>query len=197
MKDKKTYIIAVGTIFFFLIFVLTLAHAVWYSSGGEVPSDKERDKVVTLAASPLGDPTHLIIPALSIDAKIQKVGITRNGKMATPNNFTDVGWYKYGPAPGALGSAVIAGHVDDGLAWPAVFADLDKLKEGDDVYVQMDSGSVHYKVTDFSVYDYDADASAVFEENRAHYLRLITCTGTWLPAYRTHNERLVVTAVEV
>ena len=43
--------------------------------------------------------------------------------MDLPEDVDRVGWYRFGPAPGADGSAVLAGHVDDaeqglGVPWP-------------------------------------------------------------------------------
>ena len=143
-------------------------------------------------------PAKLLIPSISVNAKVQHVGITKKGNMATPRNFSDVGWYKYGTVPGRLGSAVIAGHVDNGFALPGVFKHLERVQKGDDVYVEMENGDVlHYIVTGFSTYDYDADAKTVFGEKDKRYLKLITCTGAWMPQHRTHDKRLVVTAVEV
>ena len=92
----------------------------------------------------------------------------------------------------------MAGHVDNGLSLPGVFKHLEDLQKGDDLYVQMGNGEkIHYVVTGFSVYDYDADGSAVFNQKDGHYLKLVTCTGTWMPQFRTHDKRLVVVAKEV
>ncbi len=108
-----------------------------------------------------------------------------------------MGWYKYGTKPGDKGSAVIAGHVDNGLALPGVFKNLGDLKKGDDVYIHTtdDNSPIHFLVTETAVYDYNAKVSSVFNENKAPILRLITCTGTFVRKYGTHDKRLVVTAV--
>ena len=94
-------------------------------------------------------PERLIIPKLSIHALVHPVGIRADGTMGVPSNFTDVAWYKYGPAPGEKGSAVIDGHVDNALALPGVFKHLSELAPGDDVYVETASSTeVHFIVTD-------------------------------------------------
>jgi len=143
-------------------------------------------------------PKRLIIPAIKINAKFQYVGVTYAGNMATPNNFSDVGWYKYGPMPGQDGSAVVAGHVNDGLALPAVFWNLNKLKTGDDIYIERVNGTkIHFVVTGQAVYDYNSPTTEIFSGSNHPLLKLITCTGTWISAINTHNERLVVTAEEV
>ena len=139
---------------------------------------------------------RLTIPTIGVNAKIQDVGISRKGNMSTPNNFFDVGLYKYGPLPGDRGSAVIDGHVDNGFGFKAVFGNLKNIKIGDEVYVEMNQGvKIRFTVVSTQVLDYNADASSVFAEDSGDYLKLITCTGTWMPEFRTHDKRLIVTTV--
>ena len=47
-------------------------------------------------------------PALGIDAFVRHVGVNAQGDMATPGNFTDVGWYKYGTIKIGNGTTSIA-----------------------------------------------------------------------------------------
>lgn len=51
-------------------------------------------------------------------------------------------------------------------------------------------------VTKISEYPFDAKVSEVFNQNDNSYLKLITCTGTWMPVLRTHDKRLVITAIK-
>lgn len=140
---------------------------------------------------------RLIIPALKINAKIQNVGITKKGNMSTPTNFFDVGLYKYGTPPGEIGSAVIAGHVENGLGLKAVFGNLKNIKEGDDIYIEKELGEkIHFVVTSTAIYDYNSSAEEVFNQNDGAYLKIITCTGKWMPDLRTHDKRLIVTAIK-
>ena len=83
-----------------VVFGVTLAGAVWYSPQHEIPVQ---------AAMSEEPPVRLEIPKLGLDVHVQQAGIIAGNRMAAPTNFTDVAWYKYGPAPGELGSAVIAG----------------------------------------------------------------------------------------
>lgn len=141
---------------------------------------------------------RLTIPALKINAKIQDVGITSKGNMSTPNNFFDVGLYKYGPIPGDTGSSVIDGHVNNGFGFNAVFGNLKNIKIGDDIYVEIEKGTkIHFVVTSTSIYDYNAQAREVFEQSDGSYLKLITCSGNWIKDLRTHDKRLVVNAKKV
>ena len=140
-------------------------------------------------------PSRLIIPSLNIDANVQQVGINVKGNMGTPNNFTDVAWYKPGTIPGEKGSAVMDGHVDNGLALAGVFKKLNTIKVGDDVYVtRADGVKLHFRVVDTQLVPY-TDKSAnekVFTQNDAARLNLITCTGEWVPGDKTYDHRLVV-----
>lgn len=139
-------------------------------------------------------PVRLAIPSLTIDAAVQQTGLTKSGAMGTPSNFTDVAWYKYGPAPGEVGSAVIDGHVDNGLSLAGVFKHLGDIQKGDDVYVTTKSGKeLHFAVVDIETYPYkDAPTSTIFKQEGAVRLNLITCDGTWVRGDKTYNERLVV-----
>lgn len=149
---------------------------------------------VQSVVAPGDAPARLAIPALGIDANVQQAGLTKAGAMGTPSNFTDVAWYKYGPAPGQAGSAVIDGHVDNGLSLAGVFKHLGDIKPGDDVYVTTESGQrLHFKVSDIEIYPYqDAPTDLIFNRDDAVRLNLITCDGTWVKGGHTYNERLVV-----
>lgn len=141
-------------------------------------------------------PSQLSIPKLNITAKIQRLGIDKNGNMAAPNNFTDVSWYKYGTVPGLIGSAVIAGHEDNALSLDGVFKHLDQLKVGDDVYVVSASGQkLHFRVTDKKIYPYNLsgpELEKIFTAADKSRLNLITCAGVWLKSAKTNDKRLVV-----
>ncbi len=141
-------------------------------------------------------PSRLLIPRLSIDADVQRLGLTKSGDMAAPNNFVDVSWYKFGPIPGELGSAVIAGHEDNALSLDGVFKHLEDLMVGDDIYVVAEDGArAHFQVVDKKLYPYDLsgpELERVFHADDAARLNLITCAGTWLPEAHTNDQRLVV-----
>ena len=89
-------------------------------------------------------PARLKIPSLGVNAAVETVGIKADGTMDTPKNFDNVGWYSPGSKPGEEGSAVFAGHVNNGLMKKGVFENLSKIKT--------------YKVS--SVREYPADAPA-------------------------------------
>ncbi len=143
-----------------------------------------------------GKPTHLSIPSISVEAKVQLVGLTPSGSMGIPTNFTDVGWYKYGIVPGEVGSAVIDGHVDNALGLKGVFKYLKNVKIGEEVVVTDVKGNEHtFIVREVDSYRYDdAPTEDIFHESDRRLLRLITCGGKWIQSAKTYDTRVVVTA---
>lgn len=139
-------------------------------------------------------PTNLLIPSLNINANVQYVGINAKGNMGTPNNFTDVSWYKPGTVPGEIGSAVMAGHVDNGLALSGVFKHLSDIKPGDEVFVVRKDGSrIRFKVDRVVAYNYkDVPTASIFGAADEAHLNLVTCSGDWLGDQKTYEQRLVV-----
>lgn len=174
-----------------VVFIYTLFNSVGYypQTTGPAPVSAIQAPVATSSL-----PSRIIIPALSINAHVQDLGVNSIGNMQAPNNFVDVGWYKYGTVPGYRGSAVIDGHVDNGLGLAGVFTDLNKIQVGDDVDVQTIGGTVlKFVVADVQIYPYQSvPTDQVFSLTDAARLNLITCDGTWVNGQDTYNERLVV-----
>lgn len=175
------------------VFVATLVHALWYAPESSIYVP---EKIIAPSHTPLPEeqPERLIIPKLEIDADVQYVGVTAAGAMGVPNNFSDVAWYKYGTAPGFEGSAVIDGHLDNGLGLAAVFKRLGELKAGDDVYVRQKGGTtLHFVVRSVEQYDRtDVPVEDIFNRTGGAYLNLITCEGRWIRTDKTYDQRLVV-----
>lgn len=169
-----------------IVFGWTLVHALWYA-----PDGSPTGAVVAATSS---DPTRLVIPALNISANVQYVGVNAQGNMRAPDNFTDVAWYDPGVVPGQLGSAVIDGHVDNGLGLDGVFKHLQDIAIGNDVYVVDKNGvQLHFKVVDIETYPYEnTPANTIFGRTDTARLNLITCEGVWVPSGDTYDHRLVV-----
>ncbi len=142
-------------------------------------------------------PTRLLIPAIGVNANVQRTGINAKGAMGVPTNFTDVAWYAKGTVPGDVGSAVMAGHLDNGLGLSGVFKNLAAVKTGDEINVTTMSGkTLRFVVTDVSQFAYDdPGTSNIFDADTGRpLLRLVTCGGKWLPSLKTYDKRVIVTA---
>lgn len=183
-------VVAAATIVAIVVFAATLQHALFSSSPAE------QSLAFPLASPVAGTPAGLAIPKLSIHARVQDVGIAKSGNMAVPTNYTDVGWYRDGPVPGALGSAVMDGHVDNGLALDGVFKHLDTLVPGDDIYITTEAGNrLHFVVSEVADYPYtEVPLERLFARADRARLNLITCTGGWVESGKTYDHRLVVYA---
>ncbi len=193
MKKSIRIILVLVIIAAIAVFVATLVNAIWYAPESSVYVP---EKISPPSHTPLPDeqPERLIIPKLEIDAAVQYVGVTAAGAMGVPSNFSDVAWYKYGTAPGFEGSAVIDGHLDNGLGLAAVFKRLGELKPGDDVYVQQKGGTrLHFVVRSVELYDRKkVPVEDIFNRTGGAFLNLITCEGSWIKTDKTYSERLVV-----
>lgn len=177
-----------------LVFGWTLVHATLYAPEAEVIDPAAAAQAPARKVSTSALPARLIIPALNINASVQQVGVKADGSMGTPNNFTDVAWYKYGVVPGQEGTAFIDGHVDNGLSLAGVFKHLADINVGDDVYVQKQNGTkLHFVVIDVKSYPYTGvPMQEMAGQIDAARLDLITCEGTWVSKDKTYDERLVV-----
>ena len=85
-------------------------------------------------------PTRVQIPSLGVDSALTRLGIDAAGALVPPEDFTLAGWFTGGPAPGEVGPAVIAGHVDSRTG-PAVFFRLDEVAVGNEVLVDRADGT--------------------------------------------------------
>jgi sortase (surface protein transpeptidase) len=147
------------------------------------------------AARRVPRPVFLTIPAIGIRTPLVRLRLTTSGALQVPATATLAGWYGGSPPPGAIGSAVIGGHVDS-HAGPGVFFRLHLLHPGDRVYVrQADSRLAVFRVT--SVHQYAKSrfpASEVYGPVPTPQLRLITCGGTFDPARGSYLSNVVVYA---
>lgn len=174
-----------------VLFVFVLSRAVWGDDSGVTAPEAVAHTVATSSL-----PVQLRIPSLSIDARVQYVGATPTGNIGIPSNFRDVAWYKEGIVPGQLGTAIIDGHVDNGLALPGVFKKLSSVKVGDSLYIETRDGQqLHFVVYDTRVYPYESvPMQEIIQNTNAPRIVLITCDGAWVQKNKTYSERLVVYA---
>jgi len=145
-------------------------------------------------------PIRVAIPAIGVRQSALEA-LTRDpgtGELRPPVDFTKVGYYVDGPAPGDPGPAVLAGHVDD-TTGPKVFFRLRELKAGDQVTVTRSDGrDVLFRVDAVEQYPKDAfPTNAVYGPAPGSSLRLITCGGTFDAAARSYRDNIVVYASEV
>jgi sortase (surface protein transpeptidase) len=143
---------------------------------------------------PESDPVAVSIPKIGVRSTLVDLGLEDDGTMEVPEPAV-AGWYSRGPTPGALGPAVIAGHVTWDRA-PAVFHRLGSVRRGDRVTVTREDGKTAVftvtRVARFSKSQFPT--KAVYGAIDHAGLRLITCGGTYDAARRTYLDNVVVFA---
>jgi hypothetical protein len=138
-------------------------------------------------------PVSLIIPAIGLTVPLSQLGLNPNGTVQVPTNFAEPGWYRLGPSPGQIGSAVILGHVDNYLG-PAVFFRLRTLRPGDQVKVALSDGVIaHFVVRQVAMYPKARfPTKLVYGSPGYSALQLVTCGGVFDPQTRSYLSNVVV-----
>lgn len=130
-------------------------------------------------------PVRIRIPGIRVDAPMMRLGLGPDGSLDVPpaGNTDIVGWYKDGTPPGAKGSAIVAGHVDNAQG-PSVFYNLGTLKKGSTVEVlRQDGRTAVFTLDGIEVYDSkDFPDKRVYGASEHASLRLITCGGGFSPS---------------
>lgn len=126
-------------------------------------------------------PVSLDIGAIDVHSGLNEVGLDTDGTIETPSGelYDEAAWYRYSPAPGSLGPAVLLGHVDSAANGPSVFFRLGELTRGDSILVTRADGSVARFIVDrvSSFAKVDFPTQEVYGDLDYAGLRLITCGG--------------------
>lgn len=143
-------------------------------------------------------PVALTIDSIGVrDALVRPVGVEPNGDLEVPP-AEEVGWYRYGPAPGDAGSAVLAAHIAfDGV--DGVFRHLIDVEPGARVEVVFDDGTVaEFEVVGRRQYDkLLLPGDEIFGRAGVPRLALITCGGEFDPVEQSYRDNIVAFAVPV
>jgi sortase (surface protein transpeptidase) len=152
----------------------------------------------TGSAAPAAVPTpaRVRIPAIGVDSDVVDLGVDGSGALVPPQSADVAGWFAGGPAPGASGPALLAGHVDSRTG-PGVFYRLADLRPGDPVEVGRADGSV-VRFTVSRVFQTPKAAfptALVYAPVPGPELRLVTCGGTFDRSIGHYRDNVVVEAV--
>ena len=159
------------------------------SAGPPPPRQEPRSRAEHVAR-----PLRVAVPAVGLDLPVRPVGVAEDGQMWLPRDLGTVGWYRYGPAPGEQGSAVLAGHVDSWEYGVGPLARLRDVEVGDALVVRTARGTELHEVTEVDQYPKQALPAAVFERTGPPRVRLVTCGGEFDEAAGSYRDNLVVTA---
>jgi sortase (surface protein transpeptidase) len=157
-----------------------------------------RDAAPTVAPEVV-PPTRVTVPARGLDAPVEPVGAAPDGQMAIPDDVERAGWYRFGPVPGAPGSAVVAGHVDDAEQGLGAMAALREAEPGDEVVLTDAAGAAtRWRVVSRESLDKQAlPVDVLFRRDGPPRLTLVTCGGPFLPEVGGYRDNVVVVAEPV
>lgn len=152
------------------------------------------------AAAPLppSAPLRVRSAAIGLDSALIPLGLDAAGALEVPPDAGATGWYTGGPAPGQLGPAVLAAHVDfDHRLGP--FARLRALAPGDLVEVdRADGRRATFEVQAVRRYPKDRfPTGAVYGDLSRAGLRLITCGGAFDRGAHGYDDNVVAFAALV
>lgn len=173
---------------------LIFAPIMAYVSPGNAPASEIEAIDPTITQTVSADP-RLIIPKLNVDVPIH-FGISLDEVMSAMNN--GVAHYRIAGAsayPGEIGNLVITGHsagdVYSSNQYKYIFSGLERLEDGDLIYINYNSVRYTYRVIKKEVVEPSNVASLVVQTNKP-LLTLVTCTPLGTSRYR-----LLVTAEQI
>lgn len=173
---------------------LIFAPIMAYVSPGNAPASEIEALDPSLTQAVSADP-RLIIPKLNVDVPIH-FGVELSDVMAAMNN--GVAHYRIAGAsayPGEIGNFVITGHsagdVYSSNPYKYIFSGLERLENGDLIYVNYNSMRYTYRVVKKEVVDPSNVAALVVNTDKP-ILTLVTCTPLGTSKYR-----LLVTAEQI
>lgn len=143
------------------------------------------------------NPVDVQIDAIGARSSLVALGLNADQTVAvTPvSQPLQASWYKLGPTPGALGPAVILGHINGG-GQPGIFSRLHEVKPGDQVKVARADGSTAvFTVTKLEqAPKSNFPTLAVYGDTQGAELRLITCGGAFDKGKRSYVDNIIVFA---
>lgn len=191
-----TAAICVMLVFLFLQYnrnIVGTVHA-YVSPGNIDPTNIIVDPTTNLQVSP--DP-RLIIPKINVDVPVVW-DTTPDQASQLKAMESGVAWFGIPGAnskPGQIGNTVLSGHSSNDVLdrgdYKFIFAQLDRLQNGDTIFVNYEGTRYTYTVTKKEVVA-PTDVQALIYDTNKPILTLITCTPVG-----TAQSRLLVTAEQV
>ena len=174
------------TILFLQYNRLIFAPIMAYMSPGNAPNTEIEALDPTITQTISADP-RLIIPKLNIDVPI-RFGVGLDGVMNAMNN--GVAHYRIAGAnayPGEIGNFIITGHsagdVYSSNPYKYIFSGLERLEDGDLIYVNYKSTRYTYKIFKKEVVE-PTNVGALVISTDKPLITLVTCTPLGTSRYR-------------
>lgn len=144
----------------------------------------------------VGVPSRLLIARVGVEMPVVSTTISK-GEMTMPDHPSSIGWYAYGPRPGATtGAAVLAGHVDSWQYGTGPLVRLKSLRRGDRIVVVSAKARLTFRVTAVQlVAKHTPAVDEIFDRTGPGRLEIVTCGGAFLPKQGGYQDNVVVTAI--
>ncbi|MFE4974836.1 class F sortase [Kitasatospora sp. NPDC056651] len=159
------------------------------SSGGR-PADAH-------APLPPSTPLRVGIASIKLDAALLALGSDPKGSPELPPYTMPetAAWLRDTPAPGAVGAAVLAGHVDTPTG-PAVFWKLSAVPAGSTVDItRIDGSTATFTVDRVKAFPRSTfPADLVYAPTAAAELRIVTCGGAYDRAHHEYSDNVILFA---
>lgn len=160
------------------------------------PKDVDPDNYQVAAYKP----RFISIPSLGLSKiPVTEVGWVNGNQLGSPKSTRVAGWFYRSAIPGERGAAIINAHGGD--LGTGIFKTLPKIKMGDEVIIEMGDGrKFTYVVGEIAFKALGEEANKYMNTAFKSLvpgvpsLTLITCTGNWLKAQQTYDQRLYVRA---
>jgi hypothetical protein len=196
--------------------VVALTGLVLVLSGLRSSSGADLDVGATPATAPCrpGAPVRMSIPALTVDAPVESIGLEKRGPtdaagvapLGAPVDQRKAGWYAAGPKPGAnTGTVLTNGHTyrDGSAIFKEDFAD--RVALGQQIDLIVDNGTtcsyrisaVWRNVDAVTGYPQLVSSERLYDQQGPERLFLETCGGPWLESARMFKDINVVLATPV
>lgn len=141
------------------------------------------------------EPTWIKVPSIEARSSLVPLGLNDDRTVEIPpvTEPMQAGWYQHSPTPGELGPAVILGHVD-GSGQKGIFWRLREVKQGDEVQIGRQDGSVATFTVDRveQIPKKSFPTDQVYGDTRDAQVRLITCGGEFDRAARSYLDNVIV-----
>lgn len=124
------------------------------------------DAGLDIKAGPVEVPLELKVPSLKVNTTVLGVGLTSGNEMDAPKGpigdpvWHTAFWYRGSGLPGESGTATIAGHVNDPLGQPEIFAHLQDLQPGDLITIHYTKSNIDIAFTVDQVKIYSVQESS-------------------------------------
>ena len=190
-KFKKFIPIIAGvSVVLFVLFLqynrLIFAPIMAYVSPGNAPATEIEAIDPTITQTISSDP-RLIIPKLNIDVPI-RFGVALDEVMSAMNN--GVAHYRINGAsayPGEIGNFIITGHsagdIYSSNPYKYIFSGLERLEDGDLIYVNYESVRYTYRVVRKEIVE-PSNVQALVMQTDKPLITLVTCTPVGTSRYR-------------